>query len=75
MYHKKMNSRSAGIIHDAWHLWDGGRRDQYACHCWKRRSEDVIPISLDDEEKIQLKNSADILNEMKKMIKKEHGIG
>ena len=37
--------------------------------------EDVIPISLDDEEKIQLKNSADILNEMKKMIKKEHGIG
>ena len=37
--------------------------------------EDVIPISLDDEEKIQLKNSADILNEMKEMIKKEHGIG
>ena len=36
--------------------------------------EDVIPISLDEEEKMQLKKSADILNEMNEMIKKEHGI-
>ena len=35
----------------------------------------VIPISLDEEEKMQLKRSADILTGMKEMIKKEHGIG
>ena len=34
--------------------------------------ENVIPISLDEEEKMQLKRSADILTGM---IKKEHGIG
>ena len=37
--------------------------------------ENVIPISLDEEEKMQLKRSADILTGMKEMIKKEHGIG
>ena len=37
--------------------------------------ENVIPISLVEEEKMQLKRSANILTEMKEMIKKEHGIG
>lgn len=36
--------------------------------------EDVIPISLDEEEQAQLKKSAGVLREMNEMIQKEHGI-
>lgn len=36
--------------------------------------EDVIPISLDEEEQAQLKKSAEVLREMNEMIHKEHGI-
>lgn len=36
--------------------------------------EDVIPISLDEEEQEQLKKSAEVLRKMNKMIQKEHGI-
>jgi len=37
--------------------------------------ENVIPISLDEEEKMQLKRSADILTGMKEMIKKMEDTG
>ena len=36
--------------------------------------EDVIPISLDEEEQAQLKKSAGVLRKMNEMIQKEHGI-
>lgn len=36
--------------------------------------EDVIPISLDEEEQEQLKKSAEVLRKMNEMIQKEHGI-
>lgn len=36
--------------------------------------EDIIPISLDEEEQEQLKKSAEVLRGMNEMIHKEHGI-
>lgn len=40
----------------------------------KNGVEDVIPISLDEEERLQLEKSAAVLKKMKQIIKEEHGV-